>query len=97
MGAGHGFELQYLFSSQGIPLVRTIPTAFSERQKKVSRSLIGYWAAFMRDLEPGAGGGPEWPRYEAHGGRRLRFGPDASTVATVPADEHQCDFWATFD
>jgi para-nitrobenzyl esterase len=97
MGAGHGFEMQYLFGSQGIPLVRTIPTPFNDRQRKVARSMIGYWAEFMHELDPGTGGGPAWPRFEPDDGRRLEIGSDASTVVEVPDDEHQCDFWRTQD
>jgi para-nitrobenzyl esterase len=97
MGAGHGFELQYLFGSQGIPLVTTIPTPFDERQKAVARSLIGYWSAFLHDGRPGSGGGPEWPRFRSEGGRRVVFGSDATTVVTVPKDEHQCSFWEAQD
>jgi para-nitrobenzyl esterase len=97
MGAGHGFEMQYLFGSQGIPLVRTIPTPFNERQRTVARSLTGYWAAFMRDGDPGTGGGPDWPRFDPKSGRRLVFGSDASTVEAVPEDEHQCAFWDEMD
>jgi para-nitrobenzyl esterase len=97
MGAGHGFELQYLFGSQGIPLVRTIPTPFNDRQRVVARSLTGYWKAFMRDGDPGTGGGPDWPRFDPEDGRRLVFGSDASTVRAVPDDEHQCGFWDAID
>jgi len=97
MGAGHGFELQYLFGSQGIPLVRTIPTPFNDRQRVVARSLTGYWAAFLKAGDPGTGGGPDWPRYSPKNGRRLVFGSDASTVKAIPADEHQCAFWAKVD
>jgi para-nitrobenzyl esterase len=97
VGAGHGFEMQYLFGSQGVPLVRTIPTPFNERQKAVAERLIAYWVAFMTDGKPGDAGGVEWPRFDPDENNVLLFGSDDNTVATVSLDDHQCDFWEAQD
>jgi para-nitrobenzyl esterase len=96
VGAGHGFELQYLFKSQGIPIVRIIPLELTARHQAVSDSMVGYFAAFAADGAPGAGGGPEWPQYDDADPMRMSIGSDASVAEPVP-DDRKCDFWATLD
>jgi para-nitrobenzyl esterase len=94
MGAGHGFEMQYLFQSQGIPLVSTTPTQFDAAQQAVSDSLTGYWAEFMAEQAPEKGGGPAWPTFKAANGKRIVFNSDATIVSAGDFDqEHHCDFW----
>jgi para-nitrobenzyl esterase len=97
VGAGHGFEMQYLFGSQGVPLVRTIPTPFNERQKLVAERLIAYWVEFITTGNPGSAGGPAWPRFDPDKGNILIFGSNDNTVGTVTHDEHQCPFWESQD
>jgi para-nitrobenzyl esterase len=92
IGAGHGMEMQYLFESGGIPLVRTIIPEFDAKQQAVSDSMTAYWAGFIANHTPGRSGGPAWPRFKGAGGQRLVLGSDATTVEPA-ADDHQCDFW----
>lgn len=96
VGAGHGFELQYLFKSQGIPLIQIIPLELSARQEAVSDSLVGYFAAFAADGAPGTGGGPDWPQYAAEDPVRMSIGSNESVVEPVP-DDRQCEVWATLE
>jgi para-nitrobenzyl esterase len=96
LGAAHAFELQYLFESQPIPIIRAIPLELSPRQQAVADSFVGYFAAFAADGAPGTGGGPEWPQYDNDNPERMSIGANASVVEPVP-DDRQCDFWATVD
>jgi para-nitrobenzyl esterase len=96
LGAAHAFELQYLFESQPIPIIRAIPLELSPRQQAVADSFVGYFAAFAANGAPGTGGGPEWPQYDNDNPERMSIGANASVVEPVP-DDRQCDFWATVD
>ena len=55
MGVGHGGEIGYAFARPG-------QTAFPE-DFATSHSMISYWTGFAKYANPGAAGGPLWPRY----------------------------------
>ena len=80
IGAGHGLELQYVFQSQGIPLISVTPSNFDSAQQAVSDSLTGYWARFMgRELQARVTGSNGRGSNTARA-RRTVFGSDATTV-----------------
>jgi para-nitrobenzyl esterase len=93
IGVGHGMEMQYLFKSQGIPLVKTLDPGFSAAQLKVSDAMAGFWSAFVTSGVPGTQAGVTWPKYTTSAEKRLVFNPDAPTTDTFDANAHNCSFW----
>jgi para-nitrobenzyl esterase len=93
IGVGHGMEMQYLFKSQGIPLVKTLDPGFTPAQLKVSNEMGGFWSAFVTSGVPGTQAGVTWPRYTTGAEKRLVFNPDGPATDTFDANAHNCSFW----
>ena len=70
--AFHGSELPYVFGTpdRTPPLWPKIPDAASETG--LSRTVIDYWTAFVREGRPSARGAPEWPQFR-EGRAYIRF------------------------
>lgn len=91
-GAGHAMELAYLWPSftNGYSLYAELTPG----QLELSRQMLDYWGAFMRDGSPNATGQPRWPQLTT--ARLMSLRPDGrSTVITGTeySAEHQCGFW----
>ena len=82
VGASHSLELRYLFDIGGAPPMRP-------DQQVLADQMIDYWAAFVRDGEPGEG----WPAF-GDGEERLSLESDGNKVVTDFDRNHQCPFWA---
>jgi para-nitrobenzyl esterase len=54
-GAAHGSELNYVFNS--------LKPDASPEDHATAETMNAYWAAFAKYGEPGAAGGPAWPRW----------------------------------
>jgi para-nitrobenzyl esterase len=78
-GLSHGGELMYVFGT--LPdhdLVmgnRTIAAATPD-DRKTSKAMTDYWAAFARHSDPDSAGGVLWPRYEPATDTVLEFAAD---------------------
>jgi para-nitrobenzyl esterase len=80
IGAGHGFELPFLFGSFDTghrDLSRLLYPAESEPERRVlAESMMSYWAEFARTGHPGRGGRsdlPQWPSSRPGGTNRIRW------------------------
>ena len=91
-GAGHAMELAYLWPSfsNGFSLYAELTDA----QLRLSRQMIAYWGAFVRDGSPAAARQPAWPPVRAGQLMSLRPGGRSHPItAAAFAAEHQCGFW----
>ena len=76
LGAFHSLEIPYvmgnldLFTSLGM----ITPT-----DRRLSETMMGYWARFAATGDPNGGGAPEWPRYDAASDQHLELGDDVRT------------------
>jgi para-nitrobenzyl esterase len=93
LGANHGIDIQYVFKSEGIPLVSATPAPFDTAQNAVSNSIGSYWAHFAATGNPGSAGGPAWPRFQAGSPERVRYDTGGTTLFKNLEQEHQCSFW----
>lgn len=94
-GAYHGSELPYLFN------VRTSVPAppLTPAQQQLSRTMIQYWTQFAHLGMPNSLRTPWWPRFNDSSPMLLQLDapqPKRSS-ATDFANQHRCEFWATFD
>ena len=96
-GAGHAAELPYLWPSfdNGLPIAAT----FDAAERRLARTMVSYWSAFVATGDPSVPGLPRWPALNDRPsllsldvGRQL--GP--ITVDDF-AQNHQCAFWETFE
>lgn len=55
-GAPHTAEIRYVFGGAH--------QRFTAEDEPLSHSINAYWAAFAKSGDPGAAGGPMWPRFE---------------------------------
>ncbi|GAA1042401.1 hypothetical protein GCM10009557_68370 [Virgisporangium ochraceum] len=84
-GASHASELPNLFEVKGRGPVAG--DRYTDGQRALADTMIGYWTAFARTGDPNHDGAPTWPR-----GTTLRLAP--GDVSTVDLDAtHQCRFW----
>ncbi|MEM9387753.1 MAG: carboxylesterase family protein [Pseudomonadota bacterium] len=64
-GAGHGLEVAFIFGHYDVgPNTKMLYHKRNEAgRRELSRLMMGYWAAFVRDGAPGSGGtgAPVWP------------------------------------
>ena len=59
LGLAHGGEIQYVFNNpRG-------GGSFDEEGKKIAEAANKYWAEFAKTGNPGAAGGPTWPKFDA--------------------------------
>jgi len=85
-GAAHGSEIGYVFSTLPKEPIsfgtRTFPAATLD-DWKVSEAMHAYWLAFAKTGDPGAAGGPRWPRYEAAADDQMAFDQTGPHVITA--------------
>ena len=77
MGACHGDDMFYLFSS--LPLVNLLP---GEEDQLVSSQLVGWWASFARSGQPAQ---PGWPPVDGDQDNRF-WRIEASSVLEARLD-----------
>lgn len=72
-GLAHGGEISYVFNN---------PRAggFDEEGKTIAAAANKYWAAFAKTGDPGAAGGPKWPKFDATDESLMEFGPNGAPV-----------------
>ena len=88
-GAYHASEIQYLFDLPGAP----VPSpGLSADQRRLSRTMVGYWTRFAAVGSPNSEGTPSWPRYDA-AQRFQSLVPGTSTTATGFGAEHNCSLF----
>ncbi|WP_421106851.1 carboxylesterase/lipase family protein [Streptomyces sp. NEAU-S77] len=90
-GAAHAAELPYLWPSMS-------PKPLTPEQRKLSRAMMRYWGAFVRDGNPTTHRQAPWPSYR-----------DAKLMSLLPGDRsravnsgayaarHRCSFWNGID
>jgi carboxylesterase type B len=95
-GASHTAELPYLWPSfdAGIPVAPT----FNAAERQLSRQMIAYWGAFVKNGRPTAAGQPRWPALNnTQKLLSLRAGNTSTVVTNATfSREHKCSFWASF-
>jgi para-nitrobenzyl esterase len=69
IGARHAGEIEYVFGT--LDSIRNVTWEASDR--KLSDAMMTYWANFARTGDPNGSGLPNWPRYDAAGGRVLHL------------------------
>ena len=85
LGAGHGFEIPFVFGHWDLgPRANVMFTeANLPGRKQLSERMMGYWAEFARNGQPGKGGGaqtgPEWLAFGA--------GPGAQRFMTFDTEQ----------
>ncbi|WP_374292924.1 carboxylesterase family protein [Paenirhodobacter enshiensis] len=94
-GTGHAVELPYLIPDRGN--FANNGAALSADHRKLSKTMLAYWGAFIRSGTPAAGEQPEWPQYQTSAGPVLWLregGRTAAVPASAITSRHQCGFWA---
>jgi para-nitrobenzyl esterase len=95
-GAGHAFELQYLFDP--IPTLRREKQLTNE-QIQLARNMVQYWAQFAKtgNPNPDTGDLPFWPAFQNQSAL-LQLKPPRSQTVSIGAFSrfHRCQFWAAF-
>ncbi|MFB9903171.1 carboxylesterase/lipase family protein [Allokutzneria oryzae] len=87
MGPTHASELPSLFELNGVDLLREEP------QRRLGRTMVGYWTRFAHTGDPNHEGAPTWPK-TTDGKQAMRLAPGDVTPIDVAAS-HKCSFWAT--
>ncbi|MEV6671871.1 carboxylesterase family protein [Streptomyces sp. NPDC051162] len=86
LGAYHTAELPYLFD------VADLPVRLNTQQRQLSRTMVEYWANFIRTGNPnGSGARITWPRLPS--AVTLREGGAAITTSSAFAADHNWAFW----
>ncbi|MGE5293126.1 MAG: carboxylesterase/lipase family protein [Micromonosporaceae bacterium] len=91
-GAGHAMELAYMWPSftNGFSLYAEL----NDAQRRLSRQMIAYWGAFVRNGSPAVAGQPAWPAYRSQRIMSLRPGGNSRAIpAAAFAAQHHCAFW----
>jgi para-nitrobenzyl esterase len=90
LGAFHGAEIPYVFGNLA---ERTIPgfgaIGVDERDRALSRQLMGYWGRFAAAGDPNGEGAPEWPVFDGRRRAVMEFGSDLRVSDGVHAEA--CD------
>lgn len=93
-GASHGSELMDLFDVTGrLPITSSYYTA---AQRRLARTLIGYWTSFARTGHPSSAAAPAWPSNRPGHAEQpaLQLAPGPGGIKPIGAvAEHQCNFW----
>jgi para-nitrobenzyl esterase len=85
-GAYHASEIQYVFDLRNTP----VPSpGLSADQRRLSRTMVGYWTRFARAGSPNSEATPNWPRFDASQ-RFQSLVPGTSVTATGFNAEHNC-------
>ncbi len=93
-GAGHATDLAYMWPSftNGLSFYAELTGA----QLRLSRQMIAYWGAFVRDGAPAAAFQPPWRSYGSRLLMSLRPGDQSHEIFGAEfAVEHNCAFWNT--
>ncbi|RLV01613.1 carboxylesterase [Streptomyces griseocarneus] len=85
VGAAHATELPYLFDFPGV--------TFTEKQRKLSDRMIGYWSSFVSGLDPNGGNRAHWYPYRAATDSFLSLRPTGSVTINNFGTDHHCGFW----
>jgi len=56
MGASHGSEIPFVFGTVESP---------TDDERKLAKTMLGYWTRFARTGDPNGGGAPAWTAYDA--------------------------------
>lgn len=84
-GAAHGAEIPFVFGAMPrAPFTWRGRThlAATPQDLAISDAMQAYWTAFARTGDPGAAGGPAWPRIDAGGDPELAVGADGVRIVT---------------
>lgn len=94
-GSAHTQELAYLWPSYD-PYGTDLGNLLTPAQLQLSRQLIAWWGAFVRQGTPSAPGTPAWSAYARGQLMSLRPGGQSQPItAAAFAAQHQCSFWDT--
>jgi len=86
-GAPHASELGYLW-----PMATS--TSLTLEQQELSRAMVRYWGAFVKNANPTTRGQAAWPSYRRATYMSLLPGDGSQALTTeVYAARHQCSFW----
>ena len=92
-GASHTAELPYLWPSfdAGTPIAPT----FDAAERQLSRQMIAYWGAFVKNGRPAVDGQPRWPALnDTQRLLALRAGKTSTLIRSTDfAKQHNCTFW----
>ena len=80
MGAGHGFELPFMFDNIHEPVMRPSPN-----RKELAARMSEAWLAFARTGDPNHDGLPNWPAYALERRATMRFDRGECRVVDDPA------------
>lgn len=83
LGAGHVDEIPYVF---GVLTANQTPQDLATAQ-----SMNAYWAAFAKYGNPGAAGGPAWPKYDASRDNVMEFS-NAGPIVRENFQKAQSDY-----
>jgi len=85
--APHASELPYVFGTLNSQMIAT------ERDRRMSTSINGYWVSFARTGNPNGGNRPNWPTYRPLDDPRLCF-TNQGPLATSNLDRERLDYIA---
>jgi para-nitrobenzyl esterase len=92
-GASHTAELPYMWPSfdAGTPVAPT----FDAAERQLSRQMIAYWGAFVKNGQPTVNGQPRWPALnDTHKLLALRAGNTSTLIKSTDfSQQHHCTFW----
>ncbi|MFI0773414.1 carboxylesterase/lipase family protein [Streptomyces sp. NPDC021212] len=86
-GAAHAAELPYLWPSMA-------PKPLTPEQQRLSRTMMRYWGAFVRDANPTTPKQAAWPPYRSGKLMSLLPGDRGGAVdSEAYSARHRCSFW----